>query len=158
MRRRLLHVLTALSLLACVLLVVLWVLSYWVWCRADLGWVQRSEVPPGAAGACIARAGSWPGHLHVYFHRITDADERWWEWAWAEAAPAGGLHVSVDGWRYGRWASYRQRQFILERQVREAGANPWTTPNGGMARRGVTWTVGAPYWFLATLTAAPPGL
>jgi hypothetical protein len=140
MRRRLLQFLTGLSLLACVTCLVFWVLSYRVWCRVQVG--------------------SWPGHPHVYVFDIEAADNAWWRWAWQPPeVPAPGPHADAVGRSYGKWRmSYRQRSFILGRDVRGEGNNPWDTPNGGKARRVTQWTVAAPYWFLTSAAAVAPGL
>ena len=157
MKRRLFNVLSVLSLLACALCVVLWPLSYRVWCRADVGWAAASASTPGTSGTCTVRLCSWPGHPHLYVFRVTDADTKWWRWAWDDV-PKPGPYASADGWRYAKRGGYRQKQFILMREVHDRSTKPWTTPNGGTARRVVQWSVGAPYWFLAALTAVAPGL
>ena len=157
MKRRLINALTILSLLACALFLVLWPLSYWVWCRADVGWAARNASAPGTTSACIARCGSWPGHLHLYVFRITDADASWWHWAW-QGEPSPGPYASAAGWRYQRRSRYRQKPFIVARETRDEAHNPWTTPNGGNARRVVQWSFGAPYWFLAALAGVAPAL
>ena len=156
MKRRLLNLLTVLSLLACGMFAVCSAVSYWVWFRADVGWTGPSAGTTVASDGTIVRLGSWPGHLHVYVFSISHADPPWWQWAFHDGIPDGGAHFLATGRAYGKRSSYRHRQFLADRDVRETGANPWTTPNGGAARRVVQWSVGAPYWFLAAVMAVPP--
>jgi hypothetical protein len=145
--------LTALSLLVFITAAALSPASYWYWCRADVGWTSRPAAD--LSDGYIARLMSWPGRVQLAVWRIDEADTAWWRWTGFEIR-GSGAHVSVDGWRYARRKTPRQRPFMLSSEVRDRAHNPWTTPNGGSAGRVAEWFVTVPHWFVAGVAGVLP--
>ena len=156
MNRRLLNLLTALSLLVCVAACVFWARSYW---RADAVTVsslrpagEPSTQPSGGGryDGRIFRANSSPGRLVVGAARVWSADLNWYEQSWQ----VGGTGRRLD------WQSqaYPERQagrgpsFLFATDDR---SDPQTFSYFGFVRRQAGWTVMFPYWLAALLTAAP---
>ena len=155
MTRRLLNLLTVLSLLLCVAVVVLWVRSYWHFDRLTLSrnrpsaGSQRSDVE-------IVTVGSMPGRVLFAAVRVAGADALWFEWAYSDAPSVRdpGLHLARGGYAYNRRATRHRPLFRADHKVRDA-SNPWTTGNGGSAL-GTESIITVPHWLLILPTAVAP--
>jgi hypothetical protein len=157
MRRRLLNVLTALSLLLCVAVVALWVMSYGSYYGTTIGWVRGTPTPAVSDGHAL-RAMAWPGHAGFSVFRVRAADAAWWDATidpgnTARVFVAGPLRAAGHTAAYTRWGGpYRnQKVFAWERGV-------YNRAGGGTAGEATVWYVAAPYWVPAVVTAAAPGL
>ena len=155
MKRRLLNLLAALSLLLCVAVAVVWVRSYWHFDKLTLSW-NRPSAESQRSDAEFVTVGSWPGRVVFAAVRVAGADARWFQWA-ASDTPSirdPGLHLARGGWAYNRRATGRRPLFTHHYRVRDA-SNPWTTGNGGSAL-GTERSIAVPHWLLILLTAVAP--
>ena len=97
MTRRLLILLTVLSLLLCVAVVALWVRSYFV--RDELFWANL-RLPGEAYGRRSLLVKSNHGALYVGRHKRSRSEGLFWDW-YAPNADAGvvnGRHVALGVW------------------------------------------------------------
>jgi hypothetical protein len=155
MKRCLLNLLTALSLLLCVAAVALWVRSYWHFDKLTL-WRNRPSAQSQRSDAEIVTVGSMPGRVLFAAVRVAGADARWFEWAYSDTPSIRdpGLHLAGGGWAYNRRATRQMPLFTAHYQVRDA-SSPWTTGNGGSAL-GTERSITVPHWLLILLTAVAP--
>ena len=133
MRRRLLHILTALSLLLCVAAVVLWVRSYW---RGDCVSVTTYRPPRGIAEWFVRSNDGVLYFARNDYDANHGSDPRPLTWDSHEANPIFA-HPAVQA---------RQPHFVLG-PFSLGGANLSTVTH-------VAFTV--PHWFPAALAAVAP--
>jgi hypothetical protein len=150
MTRRLLNLVTALSLLLCVAACVLWARSYRYYDVRWIGWTRATG--QRTAGGDLVSVQNWPGSMRFYLYQVTDADDGFWRWTMR--VPRTGLHTLAIT----RRSDQPGQQWSSGDAGFAAGHTehtPWQTA-GGTARRYVEWTAQAPHWFLASATAPLP--
>jgi hypothetical protein len=133
MRRRLLNLVTALSLLLCVALCVLWARSYW----------RRDSIVYNAPGELSAISSN---HSSVYFERNTGwpwGPVRGKNWQWRSDTPAVGS----------TWDSDVSRRVVRFRFLRFAWAAHDPPAEAYRLRMLIV-----PYWSLTLLTAILPAI
>ena len=128
MKRRLLNLLTALSLLICVAACVVWVRSYWV---SDWATVK---LPRPVWGVGQGYVFTWTGGVGVV------ADKR------------GALDLAAPEWITRPPMSYGAAGWPEETLPNRAGFAATTNP----LARGVLYSASVPCWFLALITGAAP--
>jgi hypothetical protein len=98
-RRRLLNVLTGLSLVLCMAAGVAWVGSYWTLHIFEVRWKPAAAAP--TSSGYIAGGLIRPGHVYLHYMRVTDADAAFWRAMAPTRAPAGSrgwaYHAGADG-------------------------------------------------------------
>jgi hypothetical protein len=157
-RRRLLNLLTWLSLLLFLGLTVLAVRSHWIY---DLVTVRWNPVPAERlSSGYVINYNSWPGSLSLNVVGVTDADAPFWREALPRVAPGlwsytvggdgramrirGGHYRGIDVWR--KWLLFRYDR-----------AEQAPSPLGdGTAARVVSRVVVVPHWSMMLLAAALP--
>lgn len=144
MRRRLLNLLTVLSLLLCAGIVALWVRSHVASDLITHGRITRDAdhsegtdwiIDIGGGRITIARSRSW-------FHGSGTVDEVHRGWTWNRDEP---LNVTF------RWAA---DPTLAHRLGFHWSADEWTSPYGSWMR---TRSIGFPAWALAAPAAILPG-
>jgi hypothetical protein len=140
MTRRLLNLLTAVSLLLCVAVCVLWVRSYWVRDQWTYRWreVHGDNDTFGAFGLTLLGGQVWAGY--------------WWQDNTHLRRPHEGF--TADAWRVGsiqqQDAHFPPPVGVDSRAWRLGFGWSWYS-QGGNAERGVIM----PHWLLLAISAAP---
>jgi hypothetical protein len=156
-RRRLLNLLTLLSLLLCVAVVALWVRSLYV---AD-NWTYFGAV--GAASQNDYMVSIYPRRLTLALRRSTFPPEG------RTSYVASGARGNEAGWWFNvhpRLADYPDLDRALRREATGLGFaashhggtvnTKWSGPAGYVEGITSDWRVSMPYWFPAALFAAGP--
>ena len=155
MRRRLLNLATALSLLLFLGVAALAVRSYWSYDAVAVRWNPTPARP--TSGGHFFHCMSAPGHLHVYHLGVTDADAGFWRGmlplggTWSHTLGGDGPAVEVSGLHYGRRSSWPERSS----QFKRTGQAP-CVQDGGTAARVVKSKVVVPHWAVMLLASALP--
>jgi hypothetical protein len=165
MKRHLLNVLTALSLLLCVAVVSAWVRSFWAsenvgyaaswdeWSDAAGMYATRTTVETGFSAGMI-RGEAWLTHVRVedtlgggfwFSANPRSGPERLSGWYRTRGRPRSTLASNSWDWHGAGFALRRAR-------VQDLGAGIPASVTGRYA------AVVIPAWFLATLTAAQPAV
>ena len=150
MKRRLLNLLTVVSLVLCVAVATCWVRSYWV--DEALDWLSRPPTPTAPTHTLTAR--SYKGRVVVYvssvdFSQLTTAEYLSLV-GWMQKLvprPPGWVYRSPVGW------------MAPDETLGFTALSSRTTRADAVTGKPITTagtTLGVPYWFLAALTAALP--
>ena len=156
MRRRLLNVLTASSLLLCVAVVAIWILSYGSNYGATIGW-GRGTPTPGLTDGYAIRAMAWPGHAAISVMRMRGAHAEWWN-ATIDDGDTNRVFTAGPLRAAGHTAMYRQWGGPYSKPKLFAWALGVYNRVGGGTDEATVRYVAAPYWAVALLTAAAPAL
>ena len=156
MKRRLLNLLTALSLLLCVATALLWVRSQYCrdnvwWCAADGGRLWWLESVDGLVA--LRTAGGWPAPTAR--HTAIPAGEDFGPLVLAGDRP--GLMIRGGGASVSEWHS--RRTGLRVRSGRALVLQPAPDGRGTFPSKRPTpyFEVVAPHWMLAALAAVAPG-
>jgi hypothetical protein len=156
-RRRLLNLLTTLSLLLCVAAGVLWVRSYWNYDAVTFRW--NPDAGPGHTSSGLAvRGSSHPGRIWLYVLRVADADGAFWQnevfvngGDGSYTAGDGAAAIEIASLHYIERMGERPRWFTWQRS-----AHAPTFRARGTAARTVDLSIAVPHWAVLVLTAALP--
>jgi hypothetical protein len=153
MRRRILNLLTALSLLLFLGVTVLAVRSHW---HYDVVRVRWNPAPPeptssGQVVICTSR----PGQIWLTLIGVTDADAGFWRGMFrggvrTHTVGGDGPAVEVESFRWNRQPPGGRPPFRWERSEQAPSFS------GGRAARAMYRTVVVPHWSVMLLTAALP--
>jgi hypothetical protein len=154
LRRRLLNLLTAMSLLLCAAACVLWARSYWV--SDSVLWIRPVQGPSPGAGreqvfSRYSAAASGRGRALLSYETLACSDPA----AMRSALPASLTRTSgTPDWYYG----LDQDRYLSVIRVPWLGAGCGMADylTGGIHRR--RWSIEVPYALLAAVTAATPAV
>ena len=159
MSRRLLNLLTALSLLLCAAVVALWVRSY---VTQDGWWYVRSSAGPGWHVRRTTEVGCNRGEFVVsetdhWSLATNDTGNQINARRVAEPDPSAGVRWTTTETKFYRWNPARAGHRIWRRLGFQGyylrDVRP--VPDLGYVQRSVLWRVGMPLWSLAVVTAMP---
>ena len=155
MTRRVLNLLTVLSLLLCVAVTVLWVRSYWTYDVVTIRWNSAAAEP--VSSGHLVRCMSYPGHIWLNWWSATGANAAFWQntfrvgGSWSHTVGGEGPAVEVSGWHY-QWPSRWQNRAFLWEYDEEAPS----TRGGFTFARVVVWGVAVPHWSVVLLAGVLP--